>query len=27
MCKAVDRTMVIKDIRLLSKTGGTKIVI
>lgn len=27
MCKAIDRTMVIKDIRLLSKTGGTKVVI
>jgi cyclic pyranopterin phosphate synthase len=27
MCKAIDRTMVIKDIRLLSKAGGTKIVI
>ena len=24
MCKAIDKTMVIGDIRLLSKTGGTK---
>jgi cyclic pyranopterin phosphate synthase len=24
MCKAIDRTMVISDLRLVSKTGGTK---